>query len=84
VVAAVLLVLSIAWVLAQQVRLSAAAASAAVVLVGSGGLVGSGAGLAAERLVLTLVGAALAAATVALLWRLDRGDRAPAHEGVQP
>jgi len=84
VVAAALLVLSVAWAAAQQARPSAAAASAAVVLVGSGGLVGSGAGLAAERLVLTLVGAALAAGTVALLWRLDRGDRAPAHEGVQP
>ncbi len=75
VVAAGLLVLSIAWAVAQQVRLSAAAATAAVVLLGSGGLVGSGAELAAERLALTLVGAALAAGTVALLWRLDRGDR---------
>ncbi len=83
VVAAVLLVLSVAWAVAQQVRLSAAAASAAVVLVGSGGLVGSGAELAAERLALTLVGAALALGTVALLWRLDRGDREAAGEGAR-
>ncbi len=82
VVATGLLVLSIAWAVAQQVRLSAAAATAAVVLVGSGGLVGSGAGLAAERLVLTLVGAGLAAGTVAVLWRFDRGDRQGAGVGA--
>ncbi len=75
VVAAVLLVLSIAWGVAQEVRLAAAAATAVVVLLGSGGLVGSGAGLAVERLVLTLVGAVLASGVVALLWRLDRSDR---------
>jgi hypothetical protein len=75
-VAAVLLVLSLAWALAEEVRLGAAAAAAAVVLLGSGGLVGAGADLALERLLLTAVGAGAAAATVALLWRLDRTDRA--------
>jgi Fusaric acid resistance protein-like len=75
-VAAALLVLSVAWAVAQQVRLSAAAATAVVVLLGSGGLVGPGAELAVERLLLTLVGAVLAAVTVAMLWRVDRTDRA--------
>ena len=75
VVAAPLLVLSVSWAVVQEVTLSAGAASAVIVLLGSGGLVGAVAGLAAERLLLTLVGAALAAVTVAVLWRLRR-DRA--------
>lgn len=75
--AAVGLVLTLAWSVGHEVRLAAASGSAVAVLLGSGGLVDFGAGLAVERLVLTVVGAGLAAATVALLWRLDRGTRVP-------
>jgi hypothetical protein len=78
-VAAPLLVLSVAWAVVREVTLSAGGASAAIVLLGSGGLVGAGAGLAAERLLLTLAGAALAAVTVAVLWRLGV-DRAGAPQ----
>jgi hypothetical protein len=82
VVAAALLVLAVAWAVAQQVRLSAAAATAVVVLLGSGGLVGPVAQLAVERLAMTFVGAGLAAVTVGLLWRRDRGDRVGADAEV--
>lgn len=79
-VAAPLLVLAVAWAFVQEATLSAGAASAVVVLLGSGGLVGAGAGLAAQRLVLTLVGAALAAVTVAVLWRLRRDEADASQE----
>jgi hypothetical protein len=80
-VAAALLVLALAWSVVHHVRLAAAAGSAAVVLLGSGGLVGTGAGLAAQRLLLTVLGAGLAAGTVAVLWRLDDRDRDDATAG---
>ncbi len=69
--AAATLVLAVAWTVAHEVRLAALSASAVAVLLGSGGLVGASTGLALERLTLTAVGAVLAAATAAVLWRLD-------------
>lgn len=72
--AGVLTVLGLAWTVVRETRFVAGTTSATVVLVGSGGLVGPGAGLAAERLLLTAAGAGLAVAVVALLWRLDAAD----------
>ncbi len=69
--AGALTVLGLAWTLVRETRLVAATSSAAVVLVGSGGLVGAGAGLAAERLLLTAAGAACAAGAVAVLHRQE-------------
>jgi hypothetical protein len=69
--AGVLTVLGFAWTVVRETRFVAATSSATVVLVGSGGLVGAGAGLAAERLLLTAAGAACAAGAVALLHRQE-------------
>ncbi|QIM20371.1 hypothetical protein G7075_03130 [Phycicoccus sp. HDW14] len=75
---ALLGVLALAWTAVRETRWMSAASSAAVVLVGSGGLFGSGAGLALERLLLTGAGAALAALVAAGLWRVERSSRADA------
>lgn len=69
--AGVLTVLGLAWTVARETRFVAATSSATVVLVGSGGLVGTGAGLAIERLLLTAAGAACAAGAVAVLHRRE-------------
>ncbi|MBM6400530.1 FUSC family protein [Phycicoccus sonneratiae] len=71
VLAGALSVLGLAWTVVRETRFVAATSSAAVVLVGSGGLVGAGAGLAAERLLLTVAGAVCAAGAVAVLHRQE-------------
>ncbi len=69
--AGVLGVLALAWTAVRETRWMAGASSAAIVLVGSSGLVGRASGVALERLLLTVAGAGLAALLAALLWRVE-------------
>lgn len=71
VAAGVFLVLGIAFSLGQDQRGSAWATTPVLLIVGSGGLVGAGVELAAERMLLTAAGAGLAAGAAAFLLRSE-------------
>jgi len=71
------LVLTIGWALAGNRRRQSVFLTPVVLILGSGGVAGTTVGLAVERLVLTLAGAAVAVGLAWLLHRMNTGDREP-------
>ena len=82
VVCGVCVVLVVGWAAAQDVKRQTVYSTPVVVLVSSSGLVGSTVYLAAGRVVLTLVGCAVAIATAGLLRCLDRRGSLAGAKGL--